>query len=229
MRDNVDKFLKLKQLKKNELESVNLLMDSSKLELYKSEISISKIEEMLSNLAKEKQKNVELIKKIVEFSKFKKDTKIATIFVFIFQVLIITFPVIIMTVPVFVTLITIILTVALDIAGGFIIRKDFKEKEIKNYTIDNLEQINNEIEKQEVILNNEKTNVEKKIFEINNRLKQYYSRLISIQETINFIENIRNESIERLCCKILDEQFEIVKDNTSFQKVLKDNNRENNR
>ena len=43
----MDKFLKLKISKENELKSINALIDSSNLEIYKSEINIRQIDELL--------------------------------------------------------------------------------------------------------------------------------------------------------------------------------------
>ena len=63
----MDKFLKLKISKENELKSINALIDSSNLEIYKSEINIRQIDELLLKLEREQQKNDELKKKYLNF------------------------------------------------------------------------------------------------------------------------------------------------------------------
>ena len=50
---------------------------------------------------------------------------------------------------------------------------------------------------------------------------------IKMEESINFIENLRAEVIERLCSEILDEQFETEQGRPAFQKILKPNSKQN--
>ncbi len=233
----MDKFLKLKLLKENELKSIESLIDSNNLEIYKSEIYINEVEESISKLEKEQQKNGNLITKINEFPKFKKYSKIAAMLVFIIQNLILIAPIIVFaltmgSIPAI--LLATIFIIVINAVSAFIIGKDLKKtidsrkNEIKNFTIADLEQRNNEIAKEKARLNDAKVSKERRITELKDMLKQYKLERACIQESINFIENLRAEVIERLCSEILDEQFETEQGRPAFQKVIKPNHKQIN-
>ena len=222
----MDKFLKLKISKENELKSINALIDSSNLEIYKSEINIRQIDELLLKLEREQQKNDELKKKIFKFPKLKKSIIITKILIFIILCLI---PAIIATIllkSVSIILFYIFCLISINLIIGFQLNNSFKkiiisyENELKDLTIDNLEEKNNNIIKEKLKLNNKKVFNERKKAELSTQLEQYKFRKKKIQEAINYIDNIRNEIIERLCTETLDGEFETEQSKQNIQRVL---------
>ncbi len=222
----MDKFLKLKISKENELKSINALIDSSNLEIYKSEINIRQIDELLLKLEREQQKNDELKKKIFKFPKLKKSIIITKILIFIILCLI---PAIIATIllkSVSIILFYIFCLISINLIIGFQLNNSFKkiiisyENELKDLTIDNLEEKNNNIIKEKLKLNNKKVFNERKKAELSTQLEQYKFRKKKIQEAINYIDNIRNEIIERLCTETLDGEFETEQVKQNIQRVL---------
>ena len=222
----MDKFLKLKISKENELKSINALIDSSNLEIYKSEINIRQIDELLLKLEREQQKNDELKKKIFKFPKLKKSIIITKILIFIILCLI---PAIIATIllkSVPIILFYIFCLISINLIIGFQLNNSFKkiiisyENELKDLTIDNLEEKNNNIIKEKLKLNNKKVFNERKKAELSTQLEQYKFRKKKIQEAINYIDNIRNEIIERLCTETLDGEFETEQGKQNIQRVL---------
>lgn len=222
----MDKFLKLKISKENELKSINALIDSSNLEIYKSEINIRQIDELLLKLEREQQKNDELKKKIFKFPKLKKSIIITKILIFIIMCLI---PAIIATIllkSVSIILFYIFCLISINLIIGFQLNNSFKkiiisyENELKDLTIDNLEEKNNNIIKEKLKLNNKKVFNERKKAELSTQLEQYKFRKKKIQEAINYIDNIRNEIIERLCTETLDGEFETEQVKQNIQRVL---------
>ena len=95
-----------------------------------------------------------------------------------------------------------------------------EKQKIQNFTIEDLRERNNNIEKEIGDLENQKINNNIVISNLMKKIEQNNLELSNLCKDIIFVENIRNESIERLCPEILDKQFAIEESNPAFQKIL---------
>lgn len=230
----MDKFLELIQNKNKKLNILDTFINESKMNLKRIAVDQNIIDNEIADLNEEQNKNNRLISQINKFPQIKKKLRIFVLICFVMMFLLFTFPLIYLAKTVDIAYIA-LLSLPLDMLIGFIMYKDYKQiiniriKEIEGFTIDELNKRNIEIEKEKLRLNDEKINNEMLILDINNRLEQYESEKKDLQETINFIENTRNEIIERLCAGILDSEFEREQVKSSFQKIIEPNSKQNNR
>ena len=223
----MDKFLELIKAKKLQVDILKETIDSFENELMMYHNKQNVIENKIFCLVDESNNNANLIKKIIGFPKFKKNLIMAEILAIlisgiIFPIPIITFLFLIKSEVSIVIFLTILLDlfVALEIyfMGKNILNEE--KQKIQNFTIEDLRERNNNIEKEIGDLENQKINNNIVISNLMKKIEQNNLELSNLCKDIIFVENIRNESIERLCPEILDKQFAIEESNPAFQKIL---------
>lgn len=225
----MDKFLEIIQLKTKQVDELQEVIDKNNNSIEEINNSQNTIENRISDLEVEYNKNEELVWKINNFSFAKKRVKVCSILVFIIKILVYTVP--IAAVSLFSNTPTLILfALLLDIMGGIESYKEYKRmktdaiNEIKNYTVVDLEKRNEEIKYEKTQLIAKKNDNENSILNLKKKIEKCELQIFTLQEDIKIIKSLRRDFIEKLCTEILDKQFEIEQNNPSFQKLLKQNN-----